>query len=124
MPRYVFLLFVAADRLPNEHLIESVRGFCEYYLKGAYELTVVDVTEHPELAEKHRVLATPTLIKLLPLPEQRLVGQVAEEERLLAALGLIGLSHETSQQPAGVERSSGGTSFKDEYPGYDGNRGV
>lgn len=88
MPTFEFLLFVSAKNTADQRVVEGLTSFCERHLAGQYKLTVVDVQRERGEADRHRVLATPTLIKRRPLPEQRLVGGVWEPEQLLSALGL------------------------------------
>ena len=68
--------------------IENLRRVCEKNLPGQYELQVIDVFEHPELAEKDKVIATPTLIKQLPPPLRRVIGDLSDSEKILLGLEL------------------------------------
>lgn len=88
MPTFEFLLFVSAKNAADQRVVEGLTSFCERHLEGQYKLTVVDVQRERGEADRHRVLATPTLIKRHPLPEQRLVGGVWEPQQLLSSLGL------------------------------------
>jgi circadian clock protein KaiB len=58
-------------------------------LKGRYELEVIDIYQHPAMTEADQIIATPTLIKRLPLPLRRLVGTLSDEERVLVGLNLV-----------------------------------
>lgn len=86
-PQYTFRLFVTGATLASLRAITSMKSFCEEHLKGRYELEVVDIYQQPALAEEEHVLATPTLVKKLPLPLWRLVGDL-NDSRLLAGLDL------------------------------------
>ena len=88
MESYRFVLFVAGMTTRVERAVDNLRHACDARLPGAYELEVVDVLEHPEVAEAEKVLATPTLIKRAPEPQRRIMGDVADAERALAALGV------------------------------------
>ena len=68
--------------------IENLRRVCEKDLPGQYELQVIDVLKNPELAEKDKVLATPTLIKQLPPPLRRVIGDLSDSEKILLGLEL------------------------------------
>jgi circadian clock protein KaiB len=58
------------------------------YLKGRYELDVVDLYQQPQLAQGEQIIAAPTLIKKLPLPQRRIIGDMSKSERVLAGLDL------------------------------------
>ena len=68
--------------------IERVRGVCETHLQGRYELQVVDIYQKPALARDEQILATPTLIKVLPAPLRRFIGNLANVEKVLFGLDL------------------------------------
>ncbi|MDB4875535.1 MAG: kaiB [Gemmatimonadetes bacterium] len=68
--------------------VENLRRICEQELHGQYELEVIDVMLHPELAEQEKVLATPTLIKQLPPPLRRVIGDLSDSEQVLLGLEL------------------------------------
>ncbi|HLH55174.1 MAG TPA: circadian clock KaiB family protein [Verrucomicrobiae bacterium] len=69
--------------------IESLKQLCEERLAGRYELKVVDMYQQPELAKREQILAAPTLVKLLPLPLRRLIGDMTKTERVLVGLDLL-----------------------------------
>jgi circadian clock protein KaiB len=68
--------------------IANVRKLCEKYLTGRYELKVIDIYQQPELAKEEQIIATPTLIKELPLPPRRLIGDMSDTARFLVGIGL------------------------------------
>lgn len=86
--RYVLRLYVTGLTPRSLKAIESTKRMCEEYLKGRYDLEVVDLSKHPALAEGEQVIAAPTLIKRLPLPLRRLVGDLSNQERVLFGLDL------------------------------------
>jgi circadian clock protein KaiB len=86
--RYAFRLFVTGATPGCSRAVASIRMFCDQFLKGRYSLEVVDVYQQPDLADEQRILATPTLVRLSPLPFRRLVGNLSDHARLSAALGL------------------------------------
>lgn len=69
-----------------EQAIANLKRICEADLHGDYELEVIDVQKHPELAERDRVLATPTLIKQLPPPLRRVIGDLSDKDKVLLGL--------------------------------------
>lgn len=89
-PAFVLQLFVAGTTTRSLRAVESLRQLCEEHLPGRYELRVIDIYRLPEMAEIGQIIAAPTLIKELPLPLRRIVGDMADEGRVLLALGLRG----------------------------------
>jgi circadian clock protein KaiB len=69
--------------------IESVRALCEAHLAGRYDLQVIDVYQQPALAMGEQIIAAPTLIKKLPLPLRRIIGDMSNHDRVLVGLDLI-----------------------------------
>lgn len=86
--RYTFRLFVTGATPGCSRAVASIRKFCDRFLLGRYSLEVIDVYQQPEVADEQRILATPTLVRMSPLPFRRLVGNLSDPERLSAALGL------------------------------------
>lgn len=84
--RYELTLFVSGASSSSARAIGNARALCDAHLDGRYELTIVDVNQHPELARGSRVMATPTLLKGHPAPERMLVGDLSDRERVLLAL--------------------------------------
>lgn len=66
--------------------IANLRRICEQELEGQYDLEIIDVLEYPDLAEEEKILATPTLIKSLPLPLRRVIGDLSNTEKVLLGL--------------------------------------
>ena len=82
-------LYIAGRTPRTERAIASIRELCESGdLAGEYELVVIDVLERPQLAENEKILATPTLVKELPPPLRRVVGDLSDRERILIGLDL------------------------------------
>lgn len=83
------LCLYVADHTPNSDVARAnLTTLCARYLPGQYEIEIVDVLRHPERAVQRGVLMTPTLIKLLPLPERRMVGTLGRTEAVMATLGI------------------------------------
>ena len=86
--RYILRLYVAGVTPASTLAIMNIKKICEENLKGRYELTVVDVYQQPVLAKDEQILAAPTLIKKLPLPIRRFIGDMSNKERILVGLDL------------------------------------
>jgi circadian clock protein KaiB len=81
------LLFIRGNAAASLSAISTLKRVCESRLRGDYELRVVDVFQDPGLVESHRILATPTVLRVSPGRERRLVGALSED-RLIDGLGL------------------------------------
>jgi len=86
--RYVLRLYVTGLTPRSTRAIENVRRICEEHLEGRYELEVIDVYQQPTLAKGEQIVAAPTLIKKLPLPLRRVIGDMSNTERVLLGLDL------------------------------------
>jgi circadian clock protein KaiB len=84
----VLRLYVTGVTGKSVRAIENVRRICEEHLKGAYELEVIDLYKNLPLARGDQIVAAPTLIKRLPLPLRRLIGDMSDEARVLVGLDL------------------------------------
>lgn len=81
-------LFVTGTTLRSARAIANLRRVCEERLRGEYDLEVVDIYKQPGAAKDYQIVAAPTLIKMLPPPVRRIIGDLADEERVLAGLDL------------------------------------
>lgn len=86
--KYVLRLYVTGRTQRSNRAIANLRAICERNLSGQYRMEVIDVLEHPRLAKDERILATPTLVKQLPLPIRRIIGDLSDGERVLLGLDL------------------------------------
>ena len=86
--RYVLRLYVAGSTPRSVRAIANLKSLCEERLKGRYELEVIDIYVHPKLVEGDQIIAAPTLIKRLPLPLRRVVGDLSNMDRVLVGLDL------------------------------------
>jgi circadian clock protein KaiB len=82
-------LFVAGATARSRQAILHVRQLCQTELKGRCQLEVIDIYQQPSLARAHQIVATPTLIKELPLPMRRFIGNLAHTAGLFVELNLI-----------------------------------
>ncbi|WP_419815056.1 circadian clock KaiB family protein [Glacieibacterium sp.] len=88
LPRYHLRLFVTGATMRSQHAIANMKRICEDRLKDRYELEVIDVYENPEATRDYQIVATPTLVKVLPEPLRRIIGDLSDTERVLAGLAL------------------------------------
>ena len=86
--RYVLRLYVTGTTRHSSRAIVNIRNICEEYLEGRYELEIVDISVHRTLVEGEQIIAAPTLIKQLPLPLRRFIGDMSQTERILLGLDL------------------------------------
>jgi circadian clock protein KaiB len=85
---YVLRLYVTGMTERSAAAIATLRSLCTKYLQGRYELEVIDIYQHPALARDEQIIAAPTLVKKLPLPLRRLIGNLSDVERVLIGLDL------------------------------------
>lgn len=85
---YVLRLYVTGTTPKSTLAIQNIRRICEEHLKGRYDLEVIDIYQHPVLARHEQIFAAPTLVKELPPPLRKLIGTMADEERVLLGLDL------------------------------------
>jgi circadian clock protein KaiB len=86
--RYVLRLFVTGTTVRSQHAIANMHRICEEYLSDRYELEVIDIYQEPEKTREFQIVATPTLVKLLPEPLRRIIGDLSDQEKVLAGLNL------------------------------------
>ena len=86
--RYVLRLYIAGMTPRSTLAVQNIRTFCEQHLEGRYDLQVVDIYQHPVLAEGEQIIAAPTLVKKLPLPLRRFIGDMSNTERILVGMDL------------------------------------
>jgi circadian clock protein KaiB len=86
--RYVLRLYITGSTPRSARAISNIRKICEEHLEGRYDLEVVDISHQPTLAEGEQIIAAPTLIKKLPLPLRRFIGDMSQTERILVGLDL------------------------------------
>ncbi len=86
---YQLRLFVAGASINSMRAITNLKLICETYLAGQYSLEVIDVHQQKQYAEQEQIIALPLLIKRLPLPERRLIGDMSDTQKVLSGLGLL-----------------------------------
>ncbi len=85
---FVFSLFIAGMSPRSRRAVDNMTKLCDRYLAGRYELQVVDLYQQPELAQEEQLVAAPTLIKKLPPPLRRFIGDLSDTDRVLLRLGI------------------------------------
>src|SRR5262245_50110396 len=85
---YVLRLYVTGMTPRSTEAVASIKAVCEEHLEGRYDLEVIDIYQHPQLAEDEQIIAAPTLVKKLPQPLRRIIGDLSNRERLLFGLDL------------------------------------
>lgn len=86
--KYKLRLFITGSTPRSTRAIENLRRICTENLEGRYELEVIDVYQNPEATRELQIIATPTLVKVLPEPLLRIIGDLSDKERVLAGLDL------------------------------------
>lgn len=87
--RYVLRLYVTGMTPNSVRAVGNLKALCEEYLQGQYDLEIIDVYKQPSLAKGEQIVAAPTLVKSLPLPLRRLVGDLSQKDRVLLGLDLV-----------------------------------
>jgi len=101
--RYVLRLYTTGMTPRSMRAVESIKAICEEHLKGRYELEIIDIRQHPVLARGDQIIAAPTLIKRLPEPLRRLIGDLSDSERVLLGLDLRPVEEELAAKNADQE---------------------
>lgn len=86
--RFILKLYVAGQTPRSQAALENLRRLCEEYIPGRYELQVVDLVQNPKLARTDQILAIPTLVRSLPTPIARIIGDLSDTEQVLMGLNL------------------------------------
>jgi circadian clock protein KaiB len=85
---YVLRLYVTGMTARSAAAFATIKAICDKHLRGRYELEVVDFYQQPTLARDEEIIAAPTLVKRLPPPIRKLIGNLSQEDRVLSGLGL------------------------------------
>ena len=86
---YILKLYVAGNTPNSMRALKTLRNILDEEFRGVYALKVIDVLKNPQLAEEDKILATPTLAKILPPPVRRIIGDLSDRERVLIGLDLL-----------------------------------
>ena len=87
--QFVLRLYVTGLTRTSTEAIKNVQELCESHLQGRYQLEVIDIYQLPSLARDEQIIATPTLIKVLPQPLRRFIGTMSNEQKILFGLDLL-----------------------------------
>lgn len=88
MNKYLLKLYITGQTSRSNRAITNLRRICEEELRGQFEMQIIDILERPHLAEDEKILATPMLIKQLPPPLRRIIGDLSDTEKVLLGLDL------------------------------------
>lgn len=89
---YLLRLYVAGQTARASRALANLQKICTEELGGRYRIEVIDVLTHPEIGERDRIIATPTLIKELPPPIRRIIGDLSDREEVLHGLELVSVT--------------------------------
>jgi circadian clock protein KaiB len=93
--RTLLRLYIAGQSPKSLRAIENLTVICEEHLAGKYEIEVIDLLEQPRLAKGDQIVAVPTLIRALPEPVRRIIGDLSDTDRVLVGLQLVGSAGST-----------------------------
>lgn len=88
---FVLKLYISGSSVRSTRAISNLRAICEHHLPNRHRLEIIDVFQQPELARKEQLVAAPTLVKELPEPSRRLVGDLSDEDRVLHTLNIVAI---------------------------------
>lgn len=91
-PEYRLRLYVAGQTPKSMTALENLKRYCEKHLKGKYVIEVIDLLENPQLAEGDQILAIPTLVRRMPIPIRKIIGDLSNEQKVLVGLDLQEMS--------------------------------
>ena len=86
--KYQLRLYVAGNTPKSAAALKNLKKYCEEHLKGIYEIEVIDLLFNPQLAEGDQILAIPTLVKKVPEPVRKIIGDLSNEEKVLVGLNI------------------------------------
>ena len=92
--QYILRLYVTGMTSRSSRAVNNLRAICDEYLEGRYDLEVIDIYQQPVLTKGEQIIAAPTLIKKLPLPMRRIIGDMSNRERVLVGLDLVRASRD------------------------------
>ena len=88
---YILRLYVAGQTPKSMTALANLKKICEEYLEGRYQIQVIDLLKNPQLAQGDQILAVPTLVRRLPVPIRKIIGDLSNTERVLIGLDLVPL---------------------------------
>ena len=92
--KYVLKLYVTGETLRTDRAISNLKELCQENFPDEYKIIIIDVLKQPDVAEKEKIIVTPTLIKEFPLPQVRIIGNLSELKTVLMGLGISSRKHD------------------------------
>lgn len=86
--KYVLRLYVSGSTSKSARAVDNIKRVCERHLKNRYDLEVIDLYQQPDVARDKQIVALPTLVKQLPLPQRKLLGDLSSQKNVLRGLDL------------------------------------
>ena len=102
--RYSLSLYVTGRTAQSQGAIFNLRSVLESALQNEYDLEVIDVLEYSDLAERDKILATPTLVKRRPEPMRKIIGDLSDREKVLRSLDVMFYADDSADHPPGTEK--------------------
>lgn len=88
MAKWELRLYIAGNTPRSATALRNLKKYCEEHLKGIYDIEVIDLLKNPQLAEGDQILAIPTLVKKVPEPVRKIIGDLSNEEKVLVGLDI------------------------------------
>ncbi|MGH7902018.1 MAG: circadian clock KaiB family protein [Thermodesulfobacteriota bacterium] len=85
---YEFKIYIAGQTPKSSYTVERFEQFLKNKFKDQYSLKIIDILQNPEMAEEDKIIATPSVVKVLPKPSRKIFGDLSDEERVIKALSL------------------------------------
>ncbi len=86
--QWILRLYVAGHTVKSATAFDNLKKICEERLKNKYKIEIIDLLENPQLSREHQILAVPTLVRKLPVPARKIIGDLSNTERVLVGLDL------------------------------------
>lgn len=100
--KYTLKLYIVGSSSTSAAALKNLREIIAQQSTTVFQLEVIDVKKHPQLAEEDKILAVPTLLKMLPLPIRKIIGDLSERDKVLLGLDLIPQEKSTNQHERSV----------------------
>ena len=92
-PIWDLKLYVAGKTPKSVTALKNLEKYCEEYLQGKYRIEVIDLLKTPQLAEGDQIFAVPTLVRKVPVPIRKIIGDLSNEEKVLVGLNIVSVKH-------------------------------
>ncbi|MGF1674370.1 MAG: circadian clock KaiB family protein [Rivularia sp. (in: cyanobacteria)] len=92
--KYILKLYVTGDTPRSNQAISNLDELCQAHLENQFKMIIIDVLKQPDIAEKEKIIVTPTLVKESPLPQMRIIGDLSDVETVLMGLGIGSKKHD------------------------------